>query len=190
MGFLASIFLVTYNNFFNCWTIKQTKLIKRLDSRSVVQAYLSWPLPVVVSPDHFSKDLGSSQPESKKAAYMQYRCLCIHPADPFCLFCEVMHGIHTQFILQEIPKNVVHIFLPKNIEREIKRMNIIYLSPLCHSFTYKNKSIQICFLVYAFTDLSNKVPTTVHILISMQWMQFQKLLKSNTKEIYIQQCAE
>ena len=40
-----------------------------------------------------------SHREFKKAAYMQHRCLCIHPADPFFLFCEVMHGIHTRFIL-------------------------------------------------------------------------------------------
>ena len=84
---------------------------------------------------------------------MQHRCLCIQPEDPFCLFCEAMHGIHTEFILQEVPQNV-HISLPKNIEREIKRMNIIYLSPLCYSFTYKNKGIQICFLIYAVTDFS------------------------------------
>lgn len=55
-GLLGLYFLVTYNNLFNYWTIKQTKLITRCDARLVVQVHISrdrhlWQ----VSAAHFSK---------------------------------------------------------------------------------------------------------------------------------------
>lgn len=128
MGFLASIFLVTYNNLFDYWTIKQTKLIKRWDARPVVLVHIChdhhlwWSLQLTLA-----KALGLPQQQrSKQGACVQDRNLCIHPADPLL---PVLWGNawNTCTVYPSgNPKRCCSYLLPKNTEREIKRISIIY----------------------------------------------------------------